>query len=138
MFKILRDQKKITSLLPPPSLSSRNFNPSQRCSYHSGAPGHDTQDCWSLKHKIQNLIDSGEIVIASPDQPNVQANPLPQHKEENVNTISSESTDSSLPEFSWDFLKDRRGKTDCLTDSVAEQEKISYSIESRSNPFLFS
>ena len=44
-----------------PKTSSDNYNPDARCAYHSGSPGHDTNDCWALKYKIQNMIDAKEI-----------------------------------------------------------------------------
>lgn len=44
--------------------------------YHQG-PRHSTDDCYSLKHAIQDLIDRGDIV--PPSRPNVITNPLPNH-----------------------------------------------------------
>ena len=44
-----------------PNTSSPNYNPDARCAYHSNSPGHDTDDCWALKNKIQNLIDEGAL-----------------------------------------------------------------------------
>ena len=34
-----------------------------RCAYHSGAVGHDTDNCSTLKHKIQNMINNDLINI---------------------------------------------------------------------------
>ncbi|XP_071933141.1 uncharacterized protein [Coffea arabica] len=61
------------------------YNPQAVCAYHSGAPGHATIDCKALKHKIQDMVESGEIVIRKREAqgPNVNRNPLPEH----VNTI---------------------------------------------------
>lgn len=95
ILTLLTTQKKITHLLPPASPNGQGFNAAQKCVYHDGAPGHDTQDCWALKHKIQDLIDNGEVVVTKLDQPNVQDNSLPLHKEEEVNMINWSTAQSS-------------------------------------------
>ena len=48
---------------PPknPNTASPRYNPDARCAYHSDSPGHDTDDCWTLKNKIQDLIDEGAL-----------------------------------------------------------------------------
>lgn len=33
------------------------YNPNARCDYHMHGAGHQTSDCYDLKHKIQDLID---------------------------------------------------------------------------------
>ena len=55
--------KLITLKDPPqnPDASSSKYNSSVRCAYYSDNPGYDTDDCWSLKNKIQDLIDVKEI-----------------------------------------------------------------------------
>ncbi|XP_071920671.1 uncharacterized protein [Coffea arabica] len=57
------------------------YNPQVVCAYHSGAPGHATFDCRALKHKIQDMVEAGEIVIRKRETqgPNVNRNPLPEH-----------------------------------------------------------
>ncbi|XP_071914058.1 uncharacterized protein [Coffea arabica] len=57
------------------------YNPQAVCAYHSGAPGHATFDCKALKHKIQDMVEVGEIVIRKREAqgPNVNRNPLPEH-----------------------------------------------------------
>lgn len=47
------------------------------------------QDCWSLKHKIQNMIESSDIMVKQLEQPNVTTNHLPQHNGMGVNVIES-------------------------------------------------
>ncbi|OIT37264.1 hypothetical protein A4A49_11919 [Nicotiana attenuata] len=39
------------------------FDPSKYCAYHSNAQGHDTEECLSLKHKIQNMIDANKLQV---------------------------------------------------------------------------
>ena len=65
--------KLITLKDPPqnPDTSSSNYNPSVRCAYHSDSPGHDTDNYWTLKNKIQDLIDAKEIDFDPPETPNV-------------------------------------------------------------------
>ncbi|XP_071920616.1 uncharacterized protein [Coffea arabica] len=57
------------------------YNPQAVCAYHSGAAGHSTIDCKALNHKIQDMVESGEIVIRKRETqgPNVNRNPLPEH-----------------------------------------------------------
>ena len=50
-----------------PSTTSRLYNPNTRCAYHSDSPGHDTNNCWALKNKVQDLIDTKEIEFEAPE-----------------------------------------------------------------------
>ena len=65
--------KLITLRDPPtnPNTASHQYNPNARCAYHSDSPGHDTNNCWPLKDKIQDMIDAGEIEFDPPETPNV-------------------------------------------------------------------
>ncbi|KAJ4828032.1 hypothetical protein Tsubulata_008042 [Turnera subulata] len=49
--------------------------------YHQ-SKGHDTDDCFCLRHMIQDLIDQGKLI--PPTKPSTKTNPLPSH-----NTISA-------------------------------------------------
>ena len=62
-----------------PKTSSPNYNPDARCAYHSGSSGHVNNDCWALKYKIQNMIDTKEIELDPPETPNVITAPFPKH-----------------------------------------------------------
>ncbi|XP_075100624.1 uncharacterized protein LOC142176552 [Nicotiana tabacum] len=44
-----------------------------------GAEGHDTDDCWTLKRAVENLIEQKRIVLKDEDVPNITNNPLPAH-----------------------------------------------------------
>ncbi|XP_071913977.1 uncharacterized protein [Coffea arabica] len=69
----------------PPKIYPRGppagYDPHAICAYHSGSPGHTTGNCWALKHKIQDMIDSGDILLRKKGEqgPNVSKNPLPEH-----------------------------------------------------------
>ncbi|XP_070029593.1 uncharacterized protein [Nicotiana sylvestris] len=59
--------------------ASPAYRAGTRCAYHSGAEGHDTDDCWTLKRAVENLIEQRKIVLKDEDVPNVTNNPLPAH-----------------------------------------------------------
>ena len=61
---------------PIPNPLPRGFNVNKRCAYHQ-SPSHDTNECYSLRHAIQDLID--KEIITPPHGPNVVSNPLPNH-----------------------------------------------------------
>ena len=42
---------------------SPSYRPGTRCAYHSGVEGHDTEDCWTLKRAIENLIEQKRVVL---------------------------------------------------------------------------
>ncbi|XP_075077029.1 uncharacterized protein LOC142163789 [Nicotiana tabacum] len=68
----------------PPSTQRQNpespsYRPNTRCAYNLGAEGHDTEDCWTLKRTVENLIEQKRIVIKDEEIPNMTNNPLPAH-----------------------------------------------------------
>ncbi|RDY06701.1 hypothetical protein CR513_09270, partial [Mucuna pruriens] len=77
----LLEQKlvKITPLKPLKPPYPRSYDPGAWCDYHSGAVGHTTEKCWSLKHKVQDLLDGGQLRFQD-HGPNAQRNPLLTHK----------------------------------------------------------
>ncbi|XP_071939148.1 uncharacterized protein [Coffea arabica] len=79
----LKAAGKIGTVPPPtyPYGMPAWYNPQAVCAYHSGATGHSTIDCKALKHKIQDMVEAGEIVIRKREAqgPNVNRNPLPEH-----------------------------------------------------------
>ena len=44
-----------------PNITSAHYHPNARCAYHSESPDHDTNNCWALKNKVQDLIEAKEI-----------------------------------------------------------------------------
>lgn len=88
IFKRAREQGLITPSepRPVPNPLPRRWHAHERCEYHQW-PGHKTDDCLNLRHKIQDLIDSGAILPPRP-RPNINTNPLPKHQ--NINHLSDE------------------------------------------------
>ncbi|KAI5404630.1 hypothetical protein KIW84_051693 [Lathyrus oleraceus] len=95
----------ITLRDPPtnPNTTSSRYNPNARCAYHSDSPGHDTNDCWSLKNKIQDMIDAGEIEFDPPGTPNVITAPMPNH-DKTVNVVDDNSHISNVADLTSPLL----------------------------------
>ncbi|XP_027767963.1 uncharacterized protein LOC114074305 [Solanum pennellii] len=69
--------------IPPHRLNPNapGFQANERCEYHSGAPGHNTDNCWTLKGAIEKLIEHGVVVVTDDQNThNVTNNPLPAEK----------------------------------------------------------
>ena len=70
----------------PPKIYPRGapsgYDPQAVCAYHSGAPEHPTNNCWVLKHKIQNIIEIEDIVLKKRGEQgqNIIMNSFPEHK----------------------------------------------------------
>ena len=73
----------------------KDFRPDQFCEYHQGAAGHSTDNCNTLRRRIQWLVDHGELVFRTPGEaPNIDRNPLPRHQGDNsVNVVESDGMD---------------------------------------------
>ena len=72
----------LVTLCEPPSnpyTSLPKYNPNAKCAYHSSSLGHETDQCWALKNKIQDLIDNKTIDFYPPLTPNVIIAPMPKH-----------------------------------------------------------
>lgn len=70
--------KKVT-VIPPRPMSNplpRWYNPNARCEFHSGGAGHETDNCYNLKHRVQDLIDQKLLIFKQEDKPNVMLNAL--------------------------------------------------------------
>jgi len=60
-------EKKLVAICPmklvrPPY--PKSYDPNAKFGYHGGAIGHSTKRCLGLKHKVQFLIDSGQLTFA--------------------------------------------------------------------------
>ena len=81
-----------------PNTTSPRYNLNARCAYHSETPGHDTNDCWALKNKVQDLIEAKEIKFDLPETPNVIIVQMPKHGQ-GVNAIDDDCFVSSMDEL---------------------------------------
>ncbi|XP_050888718.1 uncharacterized protein LOC127093862 [Lathyrus oleraceus] len=75
---------------PPPDRLPPWYNPNAHCPFHEGAPGHDLEGCYALKHRVRELIES-KILSFKDMGPNVKNNPLPPHGDLAVNAIRDAS-----------------------------------------------
>ncbi|XP_050909909.1 uncharacterized protein LOC127123752 [Lathyrus oleraceus] len=80
--------KELPATSPP---FHRNHNPNASCTFHAGYIGYSIEDCWTLKKRIQELIDQ-EVLSFSEEKPNVKMNPLPNHGGSTVNAVIKEET----------------------------------------------
>ncbi|XP_042508681.1 uncharacterized protein LOC122084475 [Macadamia integrifolia] len=67
---------------PIPEPKPRWYNPDLFCHYHC-QEGHTTDNCFNLKHAIQDLYDAKKFELR-PKQPSVTKNPLPNHQSINA------------------------------------------------------
>ena len=81
-----------------PNIVSPRYNPNTCCAYHSESLGHDTNDCWALKNKVQYLLGVKEIEFNAPEIPNVITAPMPKH-DRGVNAIDDDLFVSSIDEL---------------------------------------
>lgn len=72
---------------PPPERLHAGYNPNTRCEFHSGDIGHDMENCWALKYKVQELLDSKAIQFTPDNGPNVIQNPMLAHVGATVNVV---------------------------------------------------
>ncbi|RDX91922.1 hypothetical protein CR513_26019, partial [Mucuna pruriens] len=91
LFSLLLEQKliEVVPLKPLEPPYPRSYDPNAICDYHGGAIGHATKRCWSLKHKVQDLLDNGLLGFEDKG-PNVHNNPLLAHRTMAVNGIDHE------------------------------------------------
>ena len=89
-----------------PNIASPRYNLNAWCAYHSETLGHDTNDCWALKNKLQELIDAKEVEFDPPETPNVITAPMPKHGPGviAIDVVSAtEDADSSYDLDKWIF-----------------------------------
>ncbi|XP_071924808.1 uncharacterized protein [Coffea arabica] len=102
------------------------------CVYHSGAPGHSTVNCWALKHKIQDMIDAGDIVLRRREEqgPNVSKNPLPTHKD----TMGVITIDEEIEEPTQ-FIMDEAETVRVIEEPFILEEEA-YEVKKNTSPFI--
>ena len=94
-----------------PNTLSPQYHPNAHCAYHSEILSHDTNNCWALKNKIQDLIDAKEIEFDAPEKPNVISAPMPRHGhntnaiEEDLFVTTVDELMTPLPTIKMNLLK---------------------------------
>ncbi|XP_050877776.1 uncharacterized protein LOC127081573 [Lathyrus oleraceus] len=81
--------KNLVQTRTPPAVSKELlwwYKADQHCAFHQGAPGHDIENCFTLKAEVRRLMQS-DILSFEDSNPNVQANPLPKHGNAAVNMV---------------------------------------------------
>ncbi|XP_050889459.1 uncharacterized protein LOC127094708 [Lathyrus oleraceus] len=82
VLQILNSKKRAAP--PVPDKLPRRYNPNEHYAFHSNAPGHDTENFFVFKGKVQELVRLGLIKFG--DMPNVETNPFPEHGAVNMVT----------------------------------------------------
>ena len=70
-----------------PERFSRNFDANARFDFHSGGHRHTTKNCFSFKHKVQDLLDTHTINLGSVPSPNIIPQLFPSHGGATVSAI---------------------------------------------------
>ncbi|KAL2938049.1 hypothetical protein RDABS01_021498 [Bienertia sinuspersici] len=61
---------------PPAERRSPRWDPNKYCKYHHGK-GHTTEECWTLKNKLQDMVESGQLPVPpGGKKPNTDTSPL--------------------------------------------------------------
>ncbi|PKI71438.1 hypothetical protein CRG98_008175 [Punica granatum] len=80
IYRQLLAGDQIRPISPGPNFDPSVQDQSKRYEYHQGAPGHTLNNCWRLRDEIQKRIDSNKLTFNAVRPPNVQDNPLPDHR----------------------------------------------------------
>ena len=82
LLQRLLDRKLVTlrNMPAPNGRLPANYDANARCEFHSGGVGHNIENCYAFKCKVQDLLDSQQInFIPNPNTPNVVNQPMPPH-----------------------------------------------------------
>ncbi|XP_050909293.1 uncharacterized protein LOC127123077 [Lathyrus oleraceus] len=101
-------QRELPAASPP---FNHRHNPNATRAYHAGYIGHSTEDCWTLKKRIQELIDQ-EILSFSEEKPNMKTYPLPNYNGAEVHAVIEEE----VCEFDPDNCEQLKGCVQELMD----------------------
>nr|XP_016441421.1 PREDICTED: uncharacterized protein LOC107767021 [Nicotiana tabacum] len=98
--------------------NSKGFDSNARCEYHSNTQDHSTENCWTLKKSIKNLIEAKAIVVTNnEDNPNIINNPLPTH--DNTYFIGMICDDRDYKQS---------GKTEMVVRTIGPEPKVIVSL----------
>nr|XP_016470370.1 PREDICTED: uncharacterized protein LOC107792650 [Nicotiana tabacum] len=115
LFRKLMQLKLIEPIMPRyVNPNSKGFDSNARCEYHSNTQGHSTENCWTLKKAIENLIEAKAIVVTNnEDTPNITNNPLPTH--DNTHFIGMICDDRDYKQS---------GKTEMVVRTIGPEPKV--------------
>ncbi|XP_019242213.1 PREDICTED: uncharacterized protein LOC109222301 [Nicotiana attenuata] len=115
LFRKLMQLKLIEPIVPYyVNPNSKGFDSNARCEYRSNTQGHSTENCWTLKKAIENLIEAKAIVVVNnEDTPNITNNPLPAH--DNTHFIGMICDDRDYKQF---------GKTEMIVGTIGPEPKV--------------
>ncbi|XP_027095994.1 uncharacterized protein [Coffea arabica] len=134
LYEQLKAAGKIGTI--PPKTYAKGFpigyDSQSFCAYHSGAPRHSTSNCWALKHKIQDMIDAGDIVLRRKDEqrPSVSNNPLSTHKD----TVGAITVDEEVEEPTQ-FIVNEAEIIGVIGEPFILEEKA-YEVKENTDPFI--
>ena len=116
-------------------MTSKSFNLKSFCQYHR-ENGYDNKKCYSLKNKVQDLIDSNDLSIDNLDgSENKYVLPYNKNKYIYTNTLPLHDTNTIAQHYSMNIMYD--SKTDELNHVVNQVEHVVQSISPpQSQPLL--
>ncbi|KAJ8564732.1 hypothetical protein K7X08_001192 [Anisodus acutangulus] len=100
----------------------------KHCAYHSGIPGHDTENCYALRNKIETLIKEGVIQLKGPSS-NVNNNSLPDHDDANVNMITVDEDHNLEGTIVPVQRKEKVESSTFITPMITVQVKAPFGVE---------
>ena len=100
----------------------KSYNPNVHCDYHSGIQGHSTEDCISLKKKVQTLIEVGKINFKSSNQLNSL---LPNFFEAKTEEVRQNILSTKNEEFATISGGIQGRRIGCTTEKPEEEKKAS-------------
>ena len=101
----------LSCVLPLKPPFSKSYNPNVHCDYHSGNPGHSTEDCLSLKQHVQTLIEVGKINFEKSNQPS------------NLSLDFSKARIEEVEEFVTTSGGIQGRRTGCTSEKTEEKKK---------------
>nr|XP_016489428.1 PREDICTED: uncharacterized protein LOC107809336 [Nicotiana tabacum] len=115
LFRKLMQLKLIEPIMPRyVNPNSKGFDLNARCEYHSNTQGHSTENCWTLKKAIENLIEAKAIVVTNnEDTPDITNNPLPTHDNTHFIGMICDDQDYKKP-----------GKTEMVVKTIGPEPKV--------------
>lgn len=102
--------------IDPAKMKSPYFDNKSFCQFHR-QPGHDTEKCFALKGKVQDLIDNNTISVSgvndkgnksvAPPNQNLQifTDPLPSHTSNAIETNDSSFSPDGLVSMTLNVVK---------------------------------